>query len=167
MHDILSLLLTSWLLTHTTASSPAPPRQTSSSAAVCPPATRDEKSWKTVMDESGRFELRLPATMKLAEPGKYSFMHGGQTWEDEHRKVSLSFGQWSEDSFASVTGKRCRLTRGGAKILVITEAKRVLAWHGIRSGSGPHEPIVSASSDVDDAEHLAAIALSLKRRASS
>ena len=153
MHETLFLLLTGWLLAHPAGSV---------SAAACPPVTRVETSWKTVVSETGEYELRLPPTMKPAPPGKYRFIHGGETWEDENIRVSLSFGHWSEKSFEETTGQRCRVTRDKASVFVIASKRRVLAWYTIPHG--PYEPVVSATSKVDEPEHLAAIALSLRRR---
>lgn len=116
--------------------------------------------WVTVMDETGAYEMPVPRSARRAPTGKYFFVHGGEVWEDEHTKVSLSFGQWSEASFEEVPGERRHVQIGERPVLIIAGAGSVLAWYG--GGTGGHEPVLNITSDRESIATLLGAALSLR-----
>jgi hypothetical protein len=130
----------------------------------CDIASCAESSWVTVSDEAGDYEFRVPATLRRVAVGKYSFVHGGEVWEDGELSVSIVYGIWDEYSFDGTMGNRCRTTLDGNDVFVIAAPRDVLAWYQIAPGS--HEPVLSARSKVDDSSRLAGIAMSLRVRKS-
>lgn len=136
--------------------------QTPRTEGPCPPAPLIDSSWRTVIDDTGEYELKLPVAMEASKPGKYAFVHGGQAWEGEDLTVSISFGHWAEYSFAEVEGARCYLSRDGVSVFVIASPTEVHAWYVLSPGS--HEPLVRAVSKSLGSDRLAGIALSLHRR---
>lgn len=129
------------------------------SKPVCPPDREVGADWKTISDETGAYELRVPSSLQRAPRDAYFFLHGGEVWEDSRMKVSLAFGHWAEFSFQEEVGERCRVALDGESVFLIVGKNAVIAWYERQSGS--HEPVVRASSESARVEELAGIALSL------
>jgi hypothetical protein len=92
---------------------------------VCGLSPRLPKKFVTVAD--GKYEFDVPASLKPVAAGKYMFVHGGASWEDEHTVVSIVYGSWGEESFG--TGKGCSTTAGGHPVFVVIQPHNVLVWH--------------------------------------
>jgi hypothetical protein len=128
-------------------------------AANCTFGWRVDPAWVITAFEGGEYELSLPPSLRHVEPGKYFFVHGGEVWEDETVTVSVLYGHWAEHSFAMV-GNRCCVTSQNIPVYVIASSREVVAWY--QTSTGFVEPVVSARSKVDNLEHLASIAMSLR-----
>lgn len=126
---------------------------------ACPPRMKLAEDWKTVSNETGEYELRVPASLRKAPADKYFFVHGGEVWEDDDTRVSLAFGHWAEYSFAEEVGERCRVALDAQSVFLIVRETAVIAWYDRQSGQ--HEPAIRASSNSMPEEALAGIALSL------
>lgn len=130
---------------------------------VCPPPAAAPDGWRTVVDDTGAYELRLPPGFARAPAGRYVFIHGGEAWERGEATISIAFGQWGELSFGEEPGQRCRVSTDGASVFVVTGPRRVLAWYD--RGSGSHEALVAVSSTSEaEVAALAPVVLSLRRR---
>lgn len=131
-------------------------------AVLCGFHPRVDSAWRHVVDESGQYELRLPADLKPAPPEKHRFIHGGQVWESATMTVSLSFGHWAETSFDEMSGTRCSMDVAGTKVFTISGPDQILVWYQFAPGG--HEPVLTVKSKTAKPDVRAGIALSLRRR---
>lgn len=129
--------------------------------SACPPGVRPAPEWRSVVDSTGEYWLRVPPSLEPAEPGKHFFVHGGDVWEDEEASVSISFGHWAETSFEEMPGERCWTRISGTDVFLIVSPDAVLAWYA--NDPGRHEPVVRVSAKKGEVGALAAVALSLER----